>query len=100
MVLICVVVVVVNLFMLVMILLLISGLMILLSCIIRFVLSRWLLMFKKKRGGGYLRFLKSIRFCGVVHMYSNPFSMSCVASVLLFAVLHVHSSSLVFRSCV
>ena len=52
----------------------------------------------KKKGGGYLRFLKSIRFCGVVQIYWNPVSISCVASVLLFAVLQVHSSEVVRNS--
>lgn len=47
---------------------------------------------------GYLRFLNSMSESGVVRMYSNPFSISWVASLLSVVALHVHSSSLKFRS--
>ena len=46
----------------------------------------------KKKRGGYLRFLKSF-IPSISVMYWNPFSMSCVASLMLLAVLHVYSSS-------
>jgi len=40
----------------------------------------------------YLRFRNSFS-PSISVMYSNPFSISCVASLTLLAVLHVHSSS-------
>ena len=49
------------------------------------------LMIQKKRRG-YLRFLNSISLFGVVVMYSNPASISLVASSTFLAILHVHSS--------
>jgi len=45
----------------------------------------------KKKGLVYLRFLNSMSPSGVVVMYSNPTSMSFVASLVSLAVLHVHS---------
>jgi len=39
-----------------------------------------------------LRFRNNISASGVVATYSNPFSMSCVASLALVVALHVHSS--------
>lgn len=56
----------------------------------------------KKRGFvvGYFRFRNSMSSSGVVAMYSNPFSTSCLASVAFVAVLHIHSSSFMLISCV
>ena len=39
-----------------------------------------------------MRFRNNISASGVVATYSNPFSMSCVASLALVVALHVHSS--------
>lgn len=52
-----------------------------------------------RKRGGYLRFLNSI-VPSFSAMYSNPVSISAVASLTLLAVLHVHSSSFRFNSCV
>ena len=60
---------------------------------------------KYKKGGviyvfcGYLRFLNSFRL-SISVMYSKPSSIRFLASVMLLAVLHVHSSSSRFNSCV
>ena len=52
-----------------------------------------LLIDTKKEGDvDYLRFLNSINPSGVVMMYSNPFSISCVALLLSVVAVHVHSS--------
>ena len=51
----------------------------------------------KKRRGGYLRFRYS-RIPSISWMYSNPFSISVVASLMLVAVLHVYSSFSVVSS--
>jgi len=40
---------------------------------------------------GYLRFLNSLKLSMSV-MYSNPASIKSVASLMLLAILHVHSS--------
>ena len=42
--------------------------------------------------GFYLRFRKSISLSGVVVTYSNPASISFVASLVSVVALHVHSS--------
>jgi len=47
---------------------------------------------KEEYRGCYLRFLNSISASGVVATYSNPVSISCVASVASLVALHVHSS--------
>jgi len=47
---------------------------------------------RREKEGGYLRFRNSINASGVVVTYSNPFSISCVASLVLAVALHVHSS--------
>ena len=47
----------------------------------------------------YLRFLNSFVPSSSV-TYSNPASIRVVASFMLVAVLHVHSSSFRFNSCV
>ena len=47
----------------------------------------------------HFRFLNSI-IASFSAMYSKPASISAVASVMLAAVLHVHSSSFRFISCV
>jgi len=47
----------------------------------------------------YLRFLNSFVSSNSV-TYSNPASIRVVASWMLLAVLHVHSSSFRFNSCV
>ena len=52
----------------------------------------------EKRGLGYLRFLNSIVPSFSV-MYSNPASISAFATVVLVAVLHIHSSSLRLHAC-
>ena len=46
---------------------------------------------------GYLRFLNSISSFGVVVTYSNPASISLVASSSLLVALHVHSSFVLYK---
>jgi len=46
----------------------------------------------------YLRFLNSMSASGVVVTYSNPVSISAVASFTLLVALHVHSSDWVKNS--
>jgi len=49
-------------------------------------------MIEKERGFVYFRFRNSfVPLCSV--MYVNPFSMRFCISVIVFAVLHVYSSS-------
>ena len=45
----------------------------------------------------YLRFRNSISASGVVVTYSNPFSISCVASFVFSAVLQVYSSFVMWK---
>ena len=55
----------------------------------------------EKERGCYFRFRNCISPFGVVITYSNPVSISSVASLSLVVALHVYSSSsLTFSSCV
>ena len=55
-------------------------------------------MQKKKEGVCcYFRFRNSIKPFGVVMTYSNPISISCLASLSLVVALHVHSSEFVWN---
>ena len=56
------------------------------------------LLMQKKRRGVYFLFRNSISASGVVVTYSNPFSISCVASLVLAVALHIHSSEVVRNS--